>query len=71
MVAEHPATTRFLATFAPGEMIEHYFVAGGIPAATGSVPAVDAERQAEQAERIMLVAHDVGMRPHHDRHTDP
>jgi hypothetical protein len=52
-------------------MIEHYFVAGGIPAATGSVPAVDAERQAEQAERIMLVAHDVGMRPHHDRHTDP
>jgi quercetin dioxygenase-like cupin family protein len=65
------ATTRFLATFVPGEMMEHYFVAGGIPAPPDSVPAIDVERQAEQAERILLVAHDVGMRLHQapsDRH---
>jgi glyoxylate utilization-related uncharacterized protein len=60
------AATRFLATFVPGEMMEHYFVAGGIATTTDSVPAIDVKRQAEQAERILLVAHDVGMRLHEE-----
>jgi hypothetical protein len=53
---------RLLASFMPGEMMEHYFVAGGIPLPDEHIPdSVDAQRQAQQAEQILLLAADVGM----------
>jgi mannose-6-phosphate isomerase-like protein (cupin superfamily) len=53
---------RLLATFVPGEMMEHYFVAGGIPLPDEHMPdSIDAQRQVQQAEQILLLAADVGM----------
>jgi Cupin domain len=58
---------RLLATFVPGEMMEHYFVAGGIPLPDARLPdAIDSARQAQQAEAILAVAADVGMVVHDD-----
>jgi mannose-6-phosphate isomerase-like protein (cupin superfamily) len=61
------APLRLLATFSPGAMMEHYFVAGGIPLPDARMPdAIDADRQARQAAEILLVAADVGMVVHDD-----
>ncbi|MEA2442720.1 MAG: hypothetical protein QOJ12_12 [Thermoleophilales bacterium] len=59
------APLRLLATFSPGQMMEHYFVAGGIPLPDARLPdAVDTDRQAHQASEILLLAADVGMVVH-------
>ena len=56
---------RLLATFVPGEMMEHYFVAGGIPLPDARLPdEIDQDAQARQAEAILEVAADVGMVVH-------
>jgi mannose-6-phosphate isomerase-like protein (cupin superfamily) len=59
------APLRLLATFAPGQMMEHYFVAGGIALPDARLPdAIDADRQAQQASAILLLAANVGMVVH-------